>query len=274
MIAQGESPLFSFNGKHCDDFDVTFLPSAYPFIPAQSIPQTSVSGRHGTLRWKGRTFSPKRLKGKLYFLNTSGDDTPIPTDELLRRASDVTAWLCGTDGRGKLILDALPDRYFIAEVSDEAALMDDDWASGEAAIAFTCQPFAYAVSEDGVTVQTSANAAKSAALGVQGNAETMLAFRVTCASGTMNTATVETPTCRFDFTGLGMTAGETLVARYAQEDILLLEIEGVDGGTRSAMAMRTTDSDDDLLLSPGKNAVTVKTEKACSVELTARGRYL
>ena len=123
MIAQGESPLFSFNGKHCDDFDVTFLPSAYPFIPAQSIPQTSVGGRHGTLRWQGRTFSPKRLKGKLYFLNTSGDDTPIPTDELLRRASDVTAWLCGTDGRGKLILDALPDRYFIAEVSDEAALM-------------------------------------------------------------------------------------------------------------------------------------------------------
>lgn len=151
MIAQGESPLFSFSGKHCDDFDVTFLPSAYPLIPAQSVPQTSVGGRHGTLRWQGRTFSPKRLKGKLYFLNTSGDDTPIPTDELLQRASDVTAWLCGTDGRGKLILDALPDRYFIAEVSDEAALMDDDWASGEAAIAFTCQPFAYAVSEDGVT---------------------------------------------------------------------------------------------------------------------------
>ena len=73
----------------------------------------------------------------------------------------MAAWLCGTDGRGKLILDALPDRYFIAEVSDEAALTDDDWASGEAAIAFTCQPFAYAVSEDGVTVQTSANAAKA-----------------------------------------------------------------------------------------------------------------
>ena len=86
MIVQGESPLFSFNGKHCDDFDVTFLPSAYPLIPAQSIQQTSISGRHGTLRWKGRTFSPKRLKGKLYFLNTSGDDAPIPTDELLRRA--------------------------------------------------------------------------------------------------------------------------------------------------------------------------------------------
>ena len=273
MIAQGESPLFSFDGKHCDDFDVMFLPFAYPFIPAQSIPQTSIGGRHGTLRWKGRTFSPKRLKGKLYFLNTSGDDTPIPTDELLRRASDVTAGLCGTDGRGKLILDALPDRYFIAEVSDEAALTDDDWASGETAIAFTCQSFAYAVGEDGATFQTSANAAKSVALGVQGNVETMLAFRVTCASA-MNTATVETPTCRFDFTGLGMTAGETLVARYVQEDVLLLEIESVDGGMRSAMAMRTTDSDDDLLLSPGKNTVTVKTEKACSVKLTARGRYL
>ena len=113
------------------------------------------------------------------------------------------AWLCGMDGRGKLILDALPDRYFIAEVSDEAALMDDDWASGEAAIAFTCQPFAYAVSEDGVTVQTSANAAKSAALGVQGNTETMLAFRVTCASGTMKKTTGENATRRLVASGGG-----------------------------------------------------------------------
>ncbi|MFR5795906.1 MAG: hypothetical protein ACLUI3_10400 [Christensenellales bacterium] len=55
----------------------------------------------------------------------------------------------------------LLDRYFIAE-GDEAAL----WTTfGQAvtAIAFTCQPFAYAA---GVTVQTSANAT-SAALGVQ-----------------------------------------------------------------------------------------------------------
>ena len=274
MIAQGESPLFSFNGKHCDDFGVAFLPSAYPLVPAQNIPQTSISGRHGTLRWPGRTFSSKTLKGKLYFLNTSGDDAPISTDELLERAGDVAAWLCGTDGRGKLILDALPDRYFIAEVSTEAALTDENWNSGEATITFTCQPFAYAVREDRATFQTSSNAAKSAALSVRGNAETMLAFRVTCASGTMNTVTVETPTCRFNFAALGMTAGETLAARYAQADILLLEIEDVDGSARSAMAMRTTDSDDDLLLSAGSNTVTIKTERPCSVELTARGRYL
>ncbi|MFR5795907.1 MAG: hypothetical protein ACLUI3_10405 [Christensenellales bacterium] len=65
MIAQGESPLFSFNGKHCDDFDVTFLPSAYPFQCRASRRQASAGG---TARCTGRrTFSPKRLKGKLYF---------------------------------------------------------------------------------------------------------------------------------------------------------------------------------------------------------------
>ena len=67
----------------------------------------------------------------------------------------------------------------------------------------------------------------------------------------MDTATVETASERFEFSGLAMDEGETLSARYTQDDLLLLAITGVDGAVRSAMALRTTDSDDDLMLHPG-----------------------
>ena len=185
----------------------------------------------------------------------------------------MTAWLCGTDGRGKLILDALPDRYFIAEVSDEAALMDDDWASGEAVIAFTCQPFALRRQRGRRDGSDERQRGKSAALGVQGNAEPA---RVPChCASAMNTATVETPTCRFNFTGLGMTAGETLVAAVCAGGYPAAGNRG--RGRRHTLG--DGDADDGQRRRPAAVAgqgtrVTVKTEKACSVELTARGRYL
>lgn len=273
MYTTAESPLFSFCGRHCEELGVAFLTSQYPFVPAQDISTASIAGRHGTLRWKGRTFRPRYLKGTLYLLGD--DDEPITTEELLRRGSELALWLCGQDGRGELILDALPDRYFIAEVDAEAALKDTDWLSGEAAISFTCQPFARSVREDTASADTETGTAKTIHISVSGNYQTPLAFDVkNTSSGVMDTATIETDSERFDFAGLAMDEGETLSARYTQDDILLLEITGVDGAVRSAMALRTTDSDDDLLLRPGRNAITVKTQRACSVRLSARGRWL
>lgn len=273
MYTTAESPLFSFCGRHCEELGVAFLPSQYPFVPAQDIPTASIAGRHGTLRWKGRTFRPRYLKGTLYLLGE--DDEPITTEELLRRGSELALWLCGQDGRGELILDALPDRYFIAEVDAEAALKDTDWLSGEAAISFTCQPFARSVREDTASADTETGTAKTIHISVSGNYETPLAFDVKNTSGSvMDTATIETASERFDFAGLAMDEGEMLSARYTQDDLLLITITGVDGAARSAMALRSTDSDDDLMLRPGRNAITVKTQRACSVRLSARGRWL
>lgn len=274
MISQNDSPLFSFDGRHCDEFGVAFLPAQYPFVPAQTIPGMTLDNRHGSLRWPGRTFRPKYYKGTMYLLNSAGDVDAIPTGEMLRRASEIAAWLCGRDGRGKLILDALDDRYYVAELESEAALKDNDWASGAAQIAFICQPFARSVQERTVTLKTAANVAQGVTLSIDGNHETLLAFSVTNDSGAaVNTVTIEAPATRFCFEGLALAPGESLTARYTEDDILLLQIEGVDGALRSAMAMRTTESDDDLLLAPGRNQVTVKTDRACSVRLAARGRW-
>lgn len=275
MYTTAESPLFSFCGKHCEEMDVSFIPTQFPFVPAQVIPSLTVPGRHGSLRWPGRTFAPRTLKGTLYLLHTQGDDEPITTEEMLRRCSALVLWLCGQDGRGELILDALPDRYYLAEVDTEAVLKDTDWANGEAAISFTCQPFARSVREDTARADTEAETDKTITISASGNYETPLAFCVKNTSGSvMNTAMMKTSDARFEFEGLALEAGETLSARYTQDDILLLEINGVDGESRSAMAMRTTGSDDDLMVQPGINTITVRTQCACSVTLSARGRWL
>ena len=275
MYALDDSPLFSFNGKHCVEMNVAFLPSQYPFIAGQNVPSLTVAGRHGSLRYPGRTFKPKPYRGTLYWLNDDGSSDPITTEEMLRRASDIAAWLCGLDGRGQLILDALGDRYYIAELADESALTDVDWMSGQAAIAFNCQPFARSIHENTASLNAEAGNAKSVNLSVSGNYETPLAFSVINTSGsTMNALTIRTKQERFTFSGLALASGETLTASYTEEDILLLRIEGTDGALRSAMGARTTDSDDDLLMDPGVNTVTIEAEKACTVKLMARGRWL
>lgn len=252
---------------------VAFIPSQYPFIPAQMIPAKAVSGRNGTLRWPGRTYKPTHYKGVLYLLGKETE--PISTEEMLRRMTDIAAWLCGRDRRGRLILDAVPDRYYVAEVDSEALLTDNDWMNGQAAISFTCQPFARAIRESREMFDTAANTEKKATISVGGNAQTLLAFHVTNeTSSVMNTMQIEAPDTAFVFAGLGLDAGETLHGSYTEDDLLRLAIEGVDGSRRSAMPMRQVSSDDDLLLCPGRNSVTVKTQTACSVILEARGRWM
>ena len=86
--------------------------------------------------------------------------------------------------------------------------------------------------------------------------------------------TIETAETQFVFSQLLLEPGEVLRCRYTEDDILLLQITGVDGALRSAMAMREPESDDDLLLQPGVNSIAIETEQACSVKLTARGRWL
>lgn len=275
MVSQERSCNFSFAGRHCDDFGVCFLPSAWPFVPEQTVPQLTVPGRHGTLRYPGRTLGVRRFAGTLYLLDERGDTAPIPLAETLRRASALSNWLIGQDGRAPLILDALDDRYYVAELdAAESALTDEGWENGCAELTFLCQPFAHARREENARLSCAANQAAKTALSVPGNVQTPLAFSVTSDGGTVSALTVEAPNTRFTFSGLGLAAGETLRASYTQDDLLRLIIEGVDGAERSAMPARQTESDDDLLLTPGRNEIAVKADRACTVQLRARGRWL
>lgn len=147
--------------------------------------------------------------------------------------------------------------------------------SGQAEITFTCQPFARAMRESSTTIRTQAQAPTATTMAVGGNIETLLAFSVKNTSGsTMSTLLIEASDTTFEFENLVLASGETLHGSYTDDDILLLQIEGVDGAHRSAMAMRTMDSDDDLLLYPGRNTITIRAQTACEATLHARGRWI
>lgn len=256
------------------EFGAAFIPDGYPFVPVQVIPGMRIAGRHGTLRWPGRTFGTRVLRGVLYLLERTGEAKAIDAREMMHRASDVAAWLCGRDGRdgrGRLVLDAMPDRYFMAEVSGEAQLADGDWANGCARIAFVCQPFARSVDAREIRAGMAANGAVIGELMADGNVETVLEFEI---EGAISGARIEANGTQMAFENLGMAAGERLRARYTDDDILKLEIVGANGAVRSAMMARTMDSDDDVVIKPGRNEVTVTVSGAGNVLLSARGRWL
>lgn len=273
MTQMGDSTLFSFDGRHCTDFGVAFMPEGYPLVPEQDVPSMRIAGRHGTLRWKGRTFAPRELRGRLYLLGAGDGAEPIATGEMLRRASEVAAWLCGRDGRGRLILDAVPERYYVAEVTGEATLSDRDWANGCARIAFICQPFARSVTESTASGEAAAGESASVRLIVEGNAQTELAFDIEAVDA-VQTAEVAAGGTRMAFEGLNMAAGESLSATYTEDGLLALGIRGADGAVRSAMMARTADSDDDVTLMPGANEIAMRADGAVRITARARGRWL
>lgn len=72
------------------------------------------------------------------------------------------------------------------------------------------------------------------------------------------------------FTGMALGAGKTLKIFYDDKWILRAEVDGA-----SVLSKRTSGSDDDLILQPGKaTTVSIAADKAVSVTLKARGLWL
>lgn len=274
-----QSCNFTFGGKHCDDFGVCFLPSSWAFLAGMSVPTAAPSGRHGTVRYPGRTYKAHPIKGALYLLSSRGGTRAISGAEMLTRASEIAAWLNATDARQKLVLDALPDRYLWADVTAEAALTQSAWANGTANITFDCQPFYRALVEDSVTGTATAPSALRVTLPVRGNAQTLCACDVkNTGSATITTLTLAAADTRFVFSALALAPGETLSASYdvlagGEGEILSLYITGTSGAVRSAMGARTGASDDDILLLPGRNTLRLSANGTVAYTLRARGRY-
>ena len=109
---------------------------------------------------------------------------------------------------------------------------------------------------------------------IAGTAESVLDVTFTNISGMeISTLTVETAGSRFDFKSLGLKADESLVIDHSEEGLLRIRIKSAAGAWRSAMAKRTTDSADELVVSPGTATVTLTAQRAGRVVLSCYGRY-
>jgi len=112
-------------------------------------------------------------------------------------------------------------------------------------------------------------------LGVSGNTWTVLDASFENLSGsTVNNLRIQTGESLFQFSGLGLANRETLKISHTEEGLLTLQIIGTGGSTRSAMAKRTTASDNELRLEPGTERIRFQADGAGTLNLSSVGRFL
>ena len=91
--------------------------------------------------------------------------------------------------------------------------------------------------------------------------------------GTVDTADITIGASTMLFTGLGLADGETLVIDYRDDGLLQIRIRS-GSSYRSAMSARTAESDDEFFIEPGETSARFRSEGACSLAVSARGRFL
>ena len=104
---------FKFGGVHCDAHRAAFIADSWPAAAEPTINKYEIPGRHGTIRYTGTWYREQELTGRLYLL--AEDDEPILYREMLQRKAEIAAWL-QPGGRRQLIMDAAPDRFYMAEI--------------------------------------------------------------------------------------------------------------------------------------------------------------
>lgn len=262
-----DSCEFTFHGHHIREFGAVFLPERWPGAAATAINDASVSGRHGTLRYPGETFGERTLSGRLYLI--SPDDEPLSYAAMLARAEALCGWL-KTGGRGPLILDAAPERLYMAEVKGAISFTTEEWPSGCAEVAFTLQPFAYALRDSLTTVILSPGQAQSVSLYVPGNQPAPLLLTLT-ASGPLSALRVEADGQVLAFEGLGLGAGGKLSVAAPLETG---EVMTCEAGGGSGMCRITAQSAVPFWMSPGLRRMVVEADGAGEMRLGVRGRWV
>ena len=122
------------------------------------------------------------------------------------------------------------------------------------------------------TVEAATSGSERITIG--GNTTTTAEIEMTNESGgTVDTADITIGASTMLFTGLGLADGETLVIDHRDDGLLQIRIRS-GSSYRSAMSARTADSDDEFFVEPGENSARFRAAGACSLAVSARGRFL
>lgn len=261
-----DSCEFIFNGRHVREFGATFLVTSWPGAALTTANELSVGGRHGTLRYQGETLGEKRLAGRLYLL--SPGDEPLSFAEMLERAQDVCGWLKAS-GRGRLTLDAAPERFYMAECKSAVEFATDEWPSGCADVTFTLQPFAYDAQESACSLTLAPGAAQEKKLCVPGTAPAPLLMRLT-AMGAVSWAEITADGQTLRLENLGLSQGQVLEigAPLESGEVMTCRANG-----QNAMRCVSALSAVPFLLGCGTKSLTFSADGACAVRAAVRGRW-
>jgi predicted phage tail component-like protein len=142
---------FTFAGEHSSTYHVRLLKSPLSILPGTRDKIITLSGRHGALRMLP-DLGERHLSLECWLEAES-------ITELHERAERVRAWLNPLRGEQQLILDSVPEKYYMAAYAGWGMGAEIVSQQGKFALDLVCaDPFSYAVVPDIVTVTTSSYA--------------------------------------------------------------------------------------------------------------------
>lgn len=268
---------FTFAGKHClRDFGCVWgEKDGRKFAPPTSRNSYQIAGVSGTLLLPGYTREATEYGGTLYLVRE-----PRTMHEAAQRMREIAAWLCA--GRDRLILDAEPERYYLAQVDDALQWSLAGWFGGQIAVNFVVQPYAYNLHTD--SASTSAQGTSAAptlhglTLRVRTGEPAPLVITITCRGSAPVTAAgiaLGDNSRRVEFVGLNLTTGQTLrVDMEPPAGAVILGADGAELGSALPYAGRF----DYIALARGEQTVAVSLTFGDGtgdawIGVSIRGRY-
>jgi len=251
---------FTFAGEHSTAFHVRLLKSPISILPGTRDKVLSLPGRHGALRMKP-DLRERTLTMDCWLAATS-------MTELQARLTSVRAWITPLRGLQRLILDSIPDRFYLAAYAGggiDAAIVA---RQGHFTLTFVCpDPFVYAVNPDVVTLSASphtlslrGNAPADPLLRLQGSSSGLAGQQISLAVGPQTII----------YRG-ALTTGEWLEIDCAAKTVMRVS------GTGRANVLPQLDKPTFPQLLPGGNVIAVSPIGGASwsaLELQCRNRWL
>ena len=257
---------FRFAGRHVWEFGLEFIVKRWPFSAGVTLNKVSSPLQNGSLRYPGIIYKEKPFEGTLYW--TDPDDELITEAEMMERALEISAWLHPAE-REKLILDALPDRYYLGEVEVELNLEDEKWKNGESAVRFVLQPFCYALSPVTIVKELVAGEKADITLQLQGTVPAAVNLKLT-AEAPVNTLRIDYGDKFISINDLNMAADDVLAIEALPEknELMTITINGAP-----SMAKLDKYSQSPLMVQPGVVALGVTASGAAKAEVSVRARW-
>ena len=175
---------------------------------------------------------------------------------------------------GTLTSSTRPGRKMTVVCTGKAAVGDPREWTKEYTISFEAneKPYWENTETNSASRSTIANATLN--LEASGELDTLLNATIQNASGaSISQVKLTKGNYKIQLNDLGFAGGETLVIDHSSDNILRIRIRNTGGSYRSVMSKRTEDSTDEILLSPGNNAVAFSASRACNVTLSCVGRF-
>lgn len=190
---------------------------------------------------------------------------------LVETLDGIAAWLDPTQGLHQMILDDVPDRYFMARLNDAVDCERLIRSAGRFDLKFFCpDPFGYAVEDEEYTISATGTHTVTR---MKGNIDSNPVYRIkgVITSGTNRYITITTNGSQLKIVNAALTASETLVV---DTDMMTAWVEDANGNIlRNGLPYLEELNFPTLSVGSNTIAVAVSSATFSSLEIQAKSRW-